>query len=280
MKLLRFGPAGAERPGLLDRAGRIRDLSGVVGDIGPAELDPAQLGRLKTLDPAGLPAVEGEPRLGPPLTGIGNIVAIGLNYRDHATETKGTPPPEPIIFMKHTGSISGPFDAIPVPPQGSRLDWEAELAVVIGKPAHRIAEADAWEHIAGYTICHDVSERDAQFKMQGQWCKGKSEPGFCPLGPYLVTRDEIPDPQAIAIRLSVDGEVMQDSSTAQMIFPVGFLVAYLSRFMRLLPGDVITTGTPAGVGLGRKRFLAAGETVEITLTGLGTQRQTVVAVRG
>ncbi|WP_337997064.1 fumarylacetoacetate hydrolase family protein [Oleispirillum naphthae] len=277
MRLLRYGPIGQEKPGLLDDEGGLRDLSAVVGDITPATLAPAQLGHLRGLDPQSLPKVVGEQRLGAPLTGIGNILGIGLNYADHARETKGEPPPEPILFFKHTGSLTGPFDPIPFPPGAERLDWEAELGVVIGAAAHQVSEAEALSHVAGYMVLHDVSERDYQFKRQGQWGKGKSFPGFCPIGPYLVTADEVPDPQALAIRLSLNGEAMQNSSTEQMIFPVRFLVSYLSRFLRLLPGDVIATGTPAGVGLGRKLFLKPGDVVELSVAGLGTQRQTVTA---
>lgn len=277
MRLLRYGPIGQEKPGLLDDEGGLRDLSAVVGDIAPAALAPVQLDHLRGLDPQSLPKVVGEHRLGPPLTGIGNVLGIGLNYADHARETKGEPPPEPILFFKHTGSLTGPFDPIHFPPGAERLDWEAELGVVIGTAAHQVSEADALSHVAGYMVLHDVSERDYQFKRQGQWGKGKSFPGFCPIGPYLVTADEVPDPQALAIRLSLNGKTMQDSSTEQMIFPVRFLVSYLSRFLRLLPGDVIATGTPAGVGLGRKLFLKPGDVVELSVAGLGTQRQTVTA---
>ncbi len=276
MRLLRFAPPGQENPGLLDAQRDIRDLSGIVAGIGAAEISPAGLARLAAIDPTTLPIVAGTPRLGTPIAGIGNIIGIGLNYADHARETKGEPPPEPILFFKHNGSLSGPFDPIHSPPGSQRLDWEAELAVVIGSAAHRVTEAEAFAHVADYMVANNVSERDHQFKRQGQWAKGKSAPGFCPLGPYLVTRDEIPDPQKLAIRLSVDGEVMQDSATDRMIFPVRFLVAYLSQFLRLLPGDVILTSTPAGVGFGRKRFLKPGETVEVTVEGLGSQRQTVV----
>jgi 2-keto-4-pentenoate hydratase/2-oxohepta-3-ene-1,7-dioic acid hydratase in catechol pathway len=277
MKLVRFGPVGREKPGMLDAGGGLRDLSGVAAEIGPDEISPAGMARLAALDPEALPQVAGSPRLGIPVAGIRNIIGIGLNYADHARETKGEPPPEPIVFLKHTGSLSGPFDPVFLPPGAERLDWEAELAVVIGSEALRIDEKDAFAHVAGYMTAHDVSERDHQFKHQGQWTKGKSAPGFCPLGPFLVSRDEVPDPQKLAVRLSVNGEAMQQSSTDQMIFPVRFLVAYVSRFMRLLPGDVILTGTPAGVGFGRKRYLKAGEVVEVSVEGLGTQRQTVVA---
>jgi len=277
MRLLRYGPIGQEKPGVLDDDGGLRDLSAVIGDITPAALAPAQLAHLADLDPQSLPKVVGEHRLGAPLTGIGNILGIGLNYADHARETKGEPPPEPILFFKHTGSLSGPFDPIFFPPGSQRLDWEAELGVVIGTAAHDVSEDEALSHVAGYMVLHDVSERDFQFKRQGHWGKGKSFPGFCPIGPYLVTADEVPDPQTLAIRLSLNGEIMQDSSTDQMIFSVRFLVSYLSRFLRLLPGDVIATGTPAGVGLGRKLFLKPGDVVEVSVAGLGTQRQTVVA---
>jgi 2-keto-4-pentenoate hydratase/2-oxohepta-3-ene-1,7-dioic acid hydratase in catechol pathway len=275
MRLLRFGPQGHEKPGMLDADGTIRDLSAHIHDITPETLLPECLKSLSTLDPSTLPIVEAPRRIGAPITSVPNIIGIGLNYADHARETKGEPPPEPILFFKHTGSLCGPNDDIIFPPNARRLDWEAELAVVIGSPAHRITEDEAMDHVAGYMICNDVSERDAQFKRQGQWAKGKSAPTFCPVGPYLVTRDEVPDPQDLSINLTVNTEPMQVSSTQEMIFSVKYLVAYLSQFLRLMPGDIIATGTPAGVGLGRKLFLKPGDVIETTITGLGQQTNTV-----
>lgn len=277
MRLLRYGLPGHEKPGLLHTDGTIRDLAGLVHDLDPAALAPECLARIRATDPETLPEVGGHPRLGPPVTRVGNIMGIGLNYADHARETKGEPPPEPILFFKHTGSLCGPNDPIYFPKGAQRLDWEAELGVVIGTAAHNVDEAHALEHVAGYVTLNDVSERDHQFKHQGQWGKGKSAPGFCPIGPYLVTADAVPEPQKLAVRMVLNGETMQDSNTDQMIFPVRFLIAYLSRFLRLLPGDIVATGTPAGVGLGRKLFLKPGDVVEASVEGLGAQRQAVVA---
>ena len=277
MRLLRYGLIGHERPGLLHSDGTIRDLSGVVHDLDPATLSPEVLARIRSTDPETLPEVAAHPRLGPPVARVGNIMGIGLNYADHARETKGEPPPEPILFFKHTGSLCGPTDPIYFPVGAKRLDWEAELGVVIGTAAHNVDEAHALDHVAGYLTLNDVSERDNQFIHQGQWGKGKSAPGFCPIGPYLVTPDMVPDPQNLSVKLAVNGEMMQNSSTAEMIFPVRFLIAYLSRFLRLLPGDIIATGTPAGVGLGRKLFLKPGDVVEASVGDLGSQRQAVIA---
>ena len=277
MKLLRYGPPGAETPGLLDQRGRLRSLAGHVRDLDGAALAPAGLAALAAIDPAGLPLVEGDPRLGPPLAGIGNIIAIGLNYRDHARETNMALPTEPIVFSKHTGALAGPDDAIQIPPGAERVDWEVELALAIGTPARRVSVAAALGHVAGYMTVNDVSERDWQAKRGGQWIKGKSWDSFCPLGPWLVTADEVPDPQALRLWLDVDGERMQESSTAEMVFPVAQLISYVSHFMPLLPGDVILTGTPAGVGLGRQRFLRPGEVVRLGVDGLGEQTHKVVA---
>jgi 2-keto-4-pentenoate hydratase/2-oxohepta-3-ene-1,7-dioic acid hydratase in catechol pathway len=279
MRLLRHGRSGAEKPGLLDAEGRIRDLSGHIDDITPALLANGRLSRLAGLDPASLPRVEGQPRLGPPLAGVPNLVCIGLNYADHARETNSPIPEAPIVFMKHTGSIIGPNDQVKIPRGASKTDWEVELGVVIGRRASYVDEAQAMDHVAGYCIVNDVSERDFQFHGGGnQWIKGKSPDTFAPIGPWLVTKDEIPDPQNLAMWLEVDGHRYQDGSTRTMIFGVAHLVSHLSRYMTLLPGDVISTGTPPGVGAGVKPnpvFLKAGNVVRLGIEGLGEQRQEV-----
>ena len=281
MKLVRYGPAGAEKPGLIDDNGGLRDLSAHVADIGGAALAPAELARLGALDSAELPVVDGEPRLGPPVAGVGKIVAVGLNYADHAAETGAAIPTEPILFSIATSALNGPHDQIVMPLTGDKVDWEAELVLVIGTTAKNVAEADALDHIAGYCVGNDVSEREFQKNRGGDWMKGKSADSFFPLGPWLVTRDAVPEPENLRIWLDVNGERMQDSSTNQMIFGVAHLVAYVSEFMSLQPGDVITTGTPPGVGAGRKppRYLAPGDVVELGIEGLGAQRQEVVAPR-
>ena len=279
MKLLRYGEAGREKPGLLDDAGAIRDLSGEVGDIAGDVLLPGTLDRLRALDLAGLPKVAGQPRLGPCVGGVGKFVAIGLNYADHAAES-GVPVPEsPVIFTKATSSICGPNDDTVIPRGATKTDWEVELGLVIGKPGVYIEEAKAAEHIAGYCVVNDVSERAFQLEGTGQWVKGKSADSFGPIGPWLVTRDEVPDPQNLRIWLEVDGERRQDGSTETMVFGVYHLVSYVSRFMSLQAGDVITTGTPPGVGLGMKppTFLKAGQRVRLGVEGLGEQEQRVVA---
>jgi ureidoglycolate lyase len=279
MRLLRHGRSGAEKPGLLDAEGRIRDLSGHIDDITPALLANGRLSRLAGLDPASLPRVEGQPRLGPPIAGVPNLVCIGLNYADHARETNSPIPEAPIVFMKHTGSIIGPNDQVKIPRGASKTDWEVELGVVIGRRASYVDEAQAMDHVAGYCIVNDVSERDFQFHGGGnQWIKGKSPDTFAPIGPWLVTKDEIPDPQNLAMWLEVDGHRYQDGSTRTMIFGVAHLVSHLSRYMTLLPGDVISTGTPPGVGAGVKPnpvFLKAGNVVRLGIEGLGEQRQEV-----
>jgi 2-keto-4-pentenoate hydratase/2-oxohepta-3-ene-1,7-dioic acid hydratase in catechol pathway len=279
MKLLRFGAPGAEKPGILDQRGRIRDLSTIVADIGGAVLGPESLTRLKSLDPASLPAVSGEPRLGVPVAPVPKFLGIGLNYRDHAAET-GMPIPEaPIVFVKASSCVSGPYDPVLAPKGFERMDFEVELAVVIGSRAKNVAEADALLHVAGYTICNDVSERSLQAGGPGEWVKAKSHDSFGPLGPWLVTTDEVPDPQALELTLDLNGARMQTGSTSTMIFPVAYLVSYISRFMTLVPGDVITTGTPPGVGMARKPrvFLKAGDALRLTVSGLGEQRYSVVA---
>jgi 2-keto-4-pentenoate hydratase/2-oxohepta-3-ene-1,7-dioic acid hydratase in catechol pathway len=279
MKLLRYGEPGAERPGLLDAEGRIRDLSGHVADVAGAALDPAALAQLSALDPATLPVVSGAPRLGPCVAGIGKFICIGLNYSDHAAESGLPVPDEPVIFMKATSAVSGPNDPVVIPRGSEKTDWEVELGVVIGRRAKYVPEAEALDYVAGYCVCHDVSERAFQIERSGQWTKGKSCDTFGPLGPWLVTRDEVPDPQALSLWLSVNGARVQDGSTGTMVFGVAALVSYLSRFMSLMPGDVISTGTPPGVGLGMKppRYLKPGDVVELGIAGLGTQRQVFVA---
>ncbi|HTH15230.1 MAG TPA: fumarylacetoacetate hydrolase family protein [Magnetospirillum sp.] len=276
MKLIRWGELGHERPGLVDSLGHWRDLGHHCADIGPDMLAPDHLARLAAVDPASLPLVPKDQRLGVPVSGIGNLIGIGLNYRDHAAETGLALPAEPVVFNKHTGALAGPFDDLPLPPGTAKLDWEVELSVVIGRTAWQVAETDALSFVAGYMTANDVSARDWQMERGGQWTKGKSGPGFCPLGPWLVTADEVPDPHALRLTTEVNGRRKQDGITADMVFGVRVLVSYLSRFMRLAPGDVILTGTPAGVGLGRGQFLAAGDRVEVEVQGLGRQAVRVV----
>ncbi|MCB2101949.1 MAG: fumarylacetoacetate hydrolase family protein [Rhodobacterales bacterium] len=279
MKLLRYGPKGQEKPGLLDAGGRLRDLSGHVADIDGTVLGPSRLAALSSLDAESLPRVDGHPRLGPPVAGIGKILAIGLNYADHAAETGATPPPEPLLFTKQITCLNGPNDPVMLPQGSTHADWEVELAVIIGTKAQYVAEADALAHVAGYAVMNDVSEREYQKDRGGQWTKGKSADTFGPLGPWLVTADEVPDPQNLSLWLDLNGERRQTGSTTQMIFGVAHLVSYLSRFMTLMPGDVITTGTPPGVGLGCNppRFLKPGDVLTLGVEGLGEQRQEVVA---
>jgi len=280
MKLLRYGPAGAERPGLLDATGGLRDLSGHVADIDAALLG-AELDRLRALDPETLPQVTGSPRIGAPVAGVGKIICVGLNYADHAAESNMALPKEPVLFMKATSAICGPFDDVIKPAGATKLDWEVELAVVIGKTARSVSEADALDHVAGYCILNDVSERAHQLEHEGQWVKGKSADTFAPMGPWLVTADEVPDPGVLDIWLEVNGHRYQNSNTRHLIFKVPFLIAYISRFMTLLPGDVISTGTPPGVGLGLKPpvYLSAGDAMRLGVAGLGEQRQTVIDAR-
>lgn len=272
MKLLRYGPRGAERPGILDGQGRLRDLSGVVPDIAGEVLT-----RLDALDVVAedLPLVEGAPRIGPCVGGTGKFICIGLNYSDHAAETGAKVPPEPIIFMKATSAICGPNDPILIPRGSEKTDWEVELGVVIGKPAKYVTEAAALDHVAGYCVINDVSERAFQTERQGQWTKGKSCDNFGQTGPWLVTKDEVPDPQDLAMWLRVGDQMMQDGSTKTMVYGVAHLVSYLSQFFTLHPGDIISTGTPPGVGLGMKppRYLKPGEVVTLGIEGLGEQRQ-------
>jgi 2-keto-4-pentenoate hydratase/2-oxohepta-3-ene-1,7-dioic acid hydratase in catechol pathway len=279
MKLLRYGPVGQELPGMLDAQGRLRALSPAIGDISPQLLSPQGLAVLAAIDPQKLPLVEGAPRLGTPVAGIGQIHAVGLNYRNHALESGMPIPEEPILFNKTISSLSGPDDDIVIPTGSQSVDWEAELGVVIGTAAWQVSETEALNHVAGYLTVNDVSERDYQIRRGGQWVKGKSLPGFCPLGPWLVTRDEVADPQALSLRLEVNGEVMQDGDTSDMIFGVASLVSYMSGFFRLMPGDVLITGTPSGVGMGRKppKYLAPGDIVTVEVSGLGRQTQKVSA---
>jgi len=281
MKLLRYGPKGQEKPGLLDAAGKIRDLSAVIADINPETLAPALLEKLRKLDPASLPAVSGQPRLGVPLTQIPKLVCIGLNYTDHAKETGAAIPKEPIIFMKATSALNGPNDDVVLLKSSRKSDWEVELGIVIGTRANYVAERDALKHVAGYVLVNDVSEREFQIERGGQWTKGKSGDTYCPVGPYLVTADEVGDPQKLELFCEVNGRTMQKGTTANMIFGVAHIVSYVSQFMSLMPGDVIPTGTPAGVGLGMKPpvFLKAGDTMHLGISGLGEQHQKVVAFR-
>jgi 2-keto-4-pentenoate hydratase/2-oxohepta-3-ene-1,7-dioic acid hydratase in catechol pathway len=278
MKLVRYGLSGAEKPGLIDRQGIVRDLSGEVADIDGAALQPAALAHLASLEPARLPVVAGRPRLGAAVARVGKVIGIGLNYADHAAETGAKIPAEPIVFMKAVSSITGPDDEITLPRGSQKTDWEVELAVAIGRPARYVEEADALSHVAGYLICNDVSEREYQTERGGQWDKGKGCDSFCPLGPWLVTREEIADPQNLDMWLDVNGQRMQTGSTKTMIFGVAHLVHYVSQFMALLPGDIITTGTPPGVGMGKKppRYLKAGDSVSLGVAGLGQQSQKVV----
>ncbi|WP_378946725.1 fumarylacetoacetate hydrolase family protein [Mesorhizobium sp. ANAO-SY3R2] len=283
MKLLRYGPKGNEKPGILDKDGRVRDLSGHVDDIAGNVLLPEGLARLRGIDPDTLPLVAGTPqqdlRLGACVGRIGKFVCIGLNYADHAAETGAAIPSEPIVFNKWTSAIVGPDDDVEIPRGSVKTDWEVELGVVIGKPGRYIDEADAMSHVAGYCVINDVSEREFQIERGGTWDKGKGCDTFGPTGPWMVTADEIADPQNLALWLDVDGKRFQDGSTKTMIFSVQQVVAYLSRFMSLQAGDVISTGTPPGVGLGQKPpvYLKAGQTMTLGIEGLGTQRQRVVA---
>ncbi|CAJ0686387.1 fumarylacetoacetate hydrolase family protein [Ralstonia holmesii] len=278
MKLVRVGAPGAERPGLIDTQGRVRDLSGVVGDLGPQELSDAALVQLAGVDIAALPVVP-DTRFGVPWTGIGKIIAIGLNYADHAAEAGLPPPAEPILFLKANSALNGPNDAVMLPRGSEKTDWEVELGVVIGKTASDVSREEALSHVAGYCVVNDVSEREFQLERGGTWDKGKGCDTFCPVGPWLVTRDEVPDPQALGLWLDVNGERAQRGNTATMVFGVAHLVSYVSRFMTLHPGDLICTGTPPGVGMGAKppRYLSAGDTMRLGIDGLGVQTQTVAA---
>jgi len=278
MKLVRFGPKGREKPGILDKAGVIHDLSAVVPDITPAMLAAGALAKIRKVKPESLPKVRKGVRIGPCVGQVRHFIAIGLNYVDHAKETGAAIPKEPIVFSKAPSCIVGPNDDVVIPKRSRKTDWEVELAVVIGRGGSYIDEKDALRHVAGYAVCHDVSERAFQLERGGQWTKGKGCPTFGPLGPWLVTRDEIKDVQDLDLFLDVNGKRMQTGNTGTMIFGVAHLVSYLSQFMALEPGDVITTGTPPGVGSGMKpqRFLKGGETVHLGIAGLGEQTQKVV----
>ncbi|MBC7918707.1 MAG: fumarylacetoacetate hydrolase family protein [Rhodoferax sp.] len=282
MKLLRYGPAGQEKPGVLDAEGRVRDLSGVIPDVAAGALLPASLQKLATLDINSLPIVAGTPqhdlRLGPCVGQVGKLICIGLNYSDHAAEAGMVVPPEPVVFGKWTSCIVGPDDAIEIPRGSVKTDWEVELGVVIGQGGRYIEERDAMAHVAGYCVVNDVSEREYQIERAGTWDKGKGCDTFGPLGPWLVTKDEVPDPQMLNLWLEVDGQRRQNGSTSTMVYHVPFLISYLSRFMSLQPGDVISTGTPPGVGMGHKPsvYLRAGQTVRLGVDGLGVQTQKVI----
>ncbi len=277
MKLLRYGPPGQEKPGILDDTGRIRDLSGVVADIGGETLTPSGLARLRDLEPGTLPVVDDPVRLGPCIANVGKFVCIGLNYIDHAKESGMSIPEEPVVFAKWTSAICGPNDDIEIPRGSVKTDWEVELGVVIGKPGRYIQERDAMSHVAGYCVVNDVSEREYQLERGGTWDKGKGFDTFGPIGPWLVTADQIADPHALRLWLEVDGRRYQDGNTGNMIFRIPKLISYLSGIMSLKPGDVISTGTPAGVGLGQKPpvFLRPGNEVRLAVEGLGEQRQRV-----
>lgn len=279
MKLMRVGTPGAETPALCDDDGTIRDLSGVVSDIDGAALAPDTLARLAALDPASLPSMPADIRVGPCVGGVGKVICIGLNYADHAEESGMTVPPEPVIFMKATSSICGPNDTVELPAGSEKSDWEVELGVVIGTRAKSVTVEDAMDHVAGFCVINDLSERAFQLEHQGQWVKGKSADTFGPMGPWMVTRDAVADPSDLSMWLEVNGHRYQDGSTRTMVYDVPFLVSYLSRFMSLQPGDVISTGTPPGVGMGQRppRYLRDGDVIRLGIAGLGEQRQAVVA---
>ncbi len=278
MKLVRYGVRGAEKPGILDKNGAVRDLSGRVDDIAGESLTSTGLSKLAAIDPATLPLVADPGRYGPCVARTGKFICVGLNYADHAAETGADIPAEPILFMKATSAITGPNDNVIIPRKSRKTDWEVELGVVIGDEARYVSEADALKHVAGYCLINDVSEREFQAERGGQWTKGKSADSFGPIGPWMVTRDEIADPQNLKMWLSVDGTMRQNGSTRTMIFGVAFLVHYISQFMSLQPGDIISTGTPPGVGLGMKPpvFLTAGQTIKLGIEGLGEQTQLTV----
>lgn len=278
MKLVRYGNAGSEKPGMIGADGTLHDLSGHVNDIAGAALSDEAMDRLRALDPASLPTVAGNPRLGPCVGGIGKFLCIGLNYSDHAAETGAAIPEHPILFMKATSAVVGPNDDVSMPRGSTHTDWEVELGVVIGKPAKYVSKENALDYVAGYCVINDVSERHFQTKLTGQWTKGKSCDTFGPTGPWLVTRDEVPDPQNLAMSLDVNGKRMQTGNTSTMIFTVAEIIEHMSGLMTLQPGDVISTGTPPGVGMGMKPepvYLKKGDVMEVEIEGLGRQRQTV-----
>ncbi len=279
MKLFRHGPRGSERPGIVDMDGTLRDLSGVVGDIDASVVSPDGLDKLRSIDPKSLPAIEGTVRYGVPLARVPNLVCIGLNYTDHAEETNAPIPSEPIIFNKHTSALCGANDPVLLPAGSTKLDWEVELAFVIGRPCWDIPEERALDYVAGYCVLNDISEREFQLEKEGQWTKGKSFPSFAPCGPWLVTADEVADPQKLDLWLDLNGKRVQTGTTTRMIFSCAHIVSYLSRFMALQPGDIVTTGTPPGVGLGviPPVFMKAGDVMRLGVTGLGEQQQRVVS---
>lgn len=278
MKLLRYGAKGKEKPGLLDKEGRLRDLSAVIPDITGETIAPRSLARLKKIKPESLPLVRGKPRIGACISNPQKFIAIGLNYSDHAAESGLQVPKEPVVFTKQVSCLSGPFDDVTLPPKSKKSDWEVELGVIIGTKAKNIRKADALKHVAGYCTINDLSEREFQAERSGQWTKGKSYDTFGPVGPWLVTADEVEDPQKLHMWLDLNGKRVQDGSTATMVFGVAHIVAYLSEFFTLMPGDIITTGTPPGVGMGMKpqRFLKPGDTMRLGIEGLGEQGQKVV----
>jgi len=279
MKLLRYGPQGQEKPAIIDADGQVRDLSSHVTDFAGADVSFEALDAIRKIDISTLPVVAKPGRIGACLASVPNFYCIGLNYAKHAAETGAEPPKEPIIFSKATSSLSGPFDPVVIPRNSVKADWEVELGVVIGREALYVSEADALSYVAGYCTINDVSEREFQIEKGGQWIKGKSAPTFGPTGPYLVTADEVGDPQKLGLTLSLNGEVVQDSNTDDMIFGVAKIISYMSQFMKLVPGDIIATGTPSGVGMGMKpqRFLKPGDVMEIEVKGLGAQKQTAEA---
>jgi len=278
MKLLRYGPAGEEKPGMVDADGQIRDLSGTIDDVTGATISPAGLKSLQGIDVNSLPVVGGNPRIGPCVGNVGKFLAIGLNYSDHAEEAGMEVPPEPVMFTKHINCICGPNDDVEIPRGSTKPDWEVELGIVIGTRAKYIEEKDALDHVAGYCVINDVSERAFQIERAGQWVKGKSHDTFGPVGPWLVTRDEVPDPQTLGMWLDVNGERQQTGTTATMVYGCAHIVAYLSNFLTLEPGDLIATGTPPGVGMGQKpqRWLKTGDVMTLGIDGLGEQRQTCI----
>jgi len=279
MKLLRYGPVGQEKPGILDQAGKIRDLSAHIKDVNGAHIDDATLAKIRTLDLSSLPLVDGNPRIGACVGSIGKFICIGLNYADHAAESNLPIPAEPVVFNKWTSAVVGPNDDVKIPRGSKKTDWEVELGVVIGKAASYIDEKDALSHIAGYCVVNDVSEREYQIERGGTWDKGKGCDTFGPIGPWLVTRDEITDPNNLHLWLEVDGKRYQNGNTNTMVFTVPFIIAYLSKFMTLQPGDVISTGTPPGVGMGVKPtavYLSAGQTMRLGIAGLGEQQQKTI----
>ncbi|WP_308366316.1 MULTISPECIES: fumarylacetoacetate hydrolase family protein [unclassified Microbulbifer] len=278
MKLLRFGDVGQEKPGMLDAQGNVRDLSGHIKDINAEFLSSEMFARVQDLDPSSLPPVEGDPRIAEPVSGVGKFICVGLNYADHARESGMEVPPEPVLFMKATSAITGPFDQVQLPPGSQKSDWEVELGVVIGREAKYVSEADAMDYVAGFCVVNDLSEREYQLERQGQWVKGKGCDTFAPIGPYLVTPEDAGDVENAGIWLELNGERVQDGTTATMVYKVPFLVHYISQFMSLQPGDIISTGTPPGVGLGMNppQFLKEGDVMRLGIDNLGVQQQSVI----